>query len=82
MDREVLVSSINWNENSPGFNREVGVIIADEEVANYFQTAFEKDWNDSDPGTRGLMKTDNLKIVGLAIVILIIGILYIRKHLR
>jgi cardiolipin synthase len=79
---EVLVSSINWNENSPGFNREVGVIIEDEEAANYFQSAFEKDWNDADPGTRSLMKTDNLKFAGLAFVIIIIGVLYVRKHLR
>lgn len=81
-EREVLVSSINWNENSPGFNREVGVIIGDEEAANYFLSVFEKDWNDADPGPGSRTKTDYLKIAGLVIVVIIIGVLYIRKHLR
>ena len=79
---EVLLSSINWNENSPGFNREVGVIITDEEAANYFKSAFEKDWTKADPGTGSQMKPDNLKVACLVIVIIFIGVLYIRKHLR
>ncbi|MDZ7687848.1 MAG: phospholipase D-like domain-containing protein [Halobacteriales archaeon] len=40
-----LVSSINWNENSPTENREVGVVVHDEEVAGYFAEVFETDWD-------------------------------------
>jgi hypothetical protein len=41
----VLVSSINWNENSPKNNREVGVVVRDDDVASYFADVFETDWN-------------------------------------
>ena len=37
-DRKVLVSSINWNSNSPNFNREVGVIIDHPGVARVLST--------------------------------------------
>jgi len=39
----VLVSSINWNENSPRNNREIGV-IAEGPVADYFVGKFFTDW--------------------------------------
>ena len=40
-----LVSSINWNSNSPNFNREAGVIIDDPSIARYFRDVFEDDWS-------------------------------------
>ncbi|GAA5263428.1 phospholipase D-like domain-containing protein [Methanocalculus sp. MC3] len=40
----VLVSSINWNENSPMNNREAGVIIRHPDAAAYFLRIFEEDW--------------------------------------
>jgi phosphatidylserine/phosphatidylglycerophosphate/cardiolipin synthase-like enzyme len=40
----VLVSSINWNENSPMNNREAGVIIEDPDAAAYYLRVFEEDW--------------------------------------
>ena len=43
-DRRVLVSSINWNEASPSFNREAGVIVDDPGTAAYFAAAFDADW--------------------------------------
>jgi len=49
--RRVLVSSINWNSNSPNFNREAGVIIDHKGVAEYFTAVFEDDWS---PGVRSL----------------------------
>ena len=63
-DRYVLVSSINWNSNSPNFNREAGVIIDHPGVARYFLDVFEDDWNSmvKSPG----VKTDYLKIVVVA----------------
>jgi hypothetical protein len=36
----VLVSSINWSNNSPTNNREVGVIIDSPEVAEFFEDLF------------------------------------------
>jgi cardiolipin synthase A/B len=78
-DRYVLVSSINWNSNSPNFNREAGVIIDHPGVARYFLDVFEDDWNSmvKSPG----VKTDYLKIaaVGVILVILILFYYYRQK---
>ncbi len=41
--RLALVSSVNWNENSPMNNREVGVII-EGAPAEYFEEVFLYDW--------------------------------------
>lgn len=43
---KTLISSINWNRNSVTQNREVGVIIENEEVAEYFTKMFLWDWNE------------------------------------
>ena len=42
---EVLVSSINWGENSPTNNREAAVIVESEDIASYFTEIFMYDWN-------------------------------------
>ena len=44
-NRSVLVSSINWNENSVTRNREAGIIIESEEVARYYTEVFFYDWD-------------------------------------
>ena len=41
-----LISSINWNRNSVAQNREVGVIIENEAVAQYFTEIFYWDFNE------------------------------------
>lgn len=41
---KVVISSINWGENSVRNNREVGVVVENEEVARYFQQVFHHDW--------------------------------------
>ncbi len=63
----VLVSSINWNSNSPNFNREAGVIIDHPGVAAYFSQVFEDDWSPvvKSPG----IPVDYLKIA-LAVVVI------------
>jgi PKD repeat protein len=43
---KTLISSINWNRNSAAQNREVGVIIENEEVAEYFTELFFWDYNE------------------------------------
>jgi len=49
VDDMVLISSINWGENSVRNNREIGIIIENENVSNYFRNIFYYDWNYS-PG--------------------------------
>ncbi len=44
--REVLISSINWNEYSPTNNREAGIIIENEDVAEFYTDVFLYDWYD------------------------------------
>jgi len=49
VDRDVtFVGSINWNENSLSHNREVGLLIRSEEVADYFGSVFESDFDPDD----------------------------------
>lgn len=48
--RRVLVSSINWGHNSVFENREVGLVLDGAGVAGYFESVFERDWNQSAPG--------------------------------
>jgi phosphatidylserine/phosphatidylglycerophosphate/cardiolipin synthase-like enzyme len=79
-DKRVLVSSINWNTNSPNFNREAGVIIDHPGVANYFHTVFEDDW--SPRYTSPEIKTWDLKVaVALAIIGLLVVLYYHRRRL-
>lgn len=44
-NKSVLISSINWNYNSVMSNREVGIIIENNDVAKYYASAFFNDWN-------------------------------------
>ena len=48
-NKSVLIASINWNENSVTRNREAGIIIENEEVAQYYAEVFFYDWNLSSP---------------------------------
>jgi cardiolipin synthase len=76
--RSVLVSSINWNTNSPEFNREAGVIITQPEVAEYFGEVFEDDWECASeiPGSAG---PDVQKISIATGIVLVLILLYIRR---
>ncbi|MDH7516858.1 MAG: phospholipase D-like domain-containing protein [Candidatus Thermoplasmatota archaeon] len=44
-NKSVLISSVNWNENSVVRNREAGVIIENEAVAGYYVNVFFYDWD-------------------------------------
>jgi cardiolipin synthase len=79
-DKSVLVSSINWNTNSPNFNREAGVIIEHPAVARYFKDVFEDDWQPVRLKTS--QKLDYLKIAGLIAVILCLVIIYTWRQQR
>ena len=71
--RLVLISSINWNGNSPNFNREAGVILESPVLGAYYSSVFNEDWNRA--GTvSGPTGPDlaNLVIAGMVIVILLL----------
>ena len=44
---KVLISSINWSPQSLGTNREAGIIVASTDVATYYTTLFNFDWDRS-----------------------------------
>jgi len=44
-NKSVLISSINWNENSVTRNREVGIIIENDDIAKYYADVFSYDWD-------------------------------------
>jgi cardiolipin synthase A/B len=77
-DQYVLVSSINWNSNSPNFNREAGVIIDHPGVARYFLDVFEDDWNSR--AESPAVKTDYLKLVAVGVVFIILILLYYHRQ--
>jgi phosphatidylserine/phosphatidylglycerophosphate/cardiolipin synthase-like enzyme len=47
--QKTLVSSINWSENSPTDNREMGVIIDDAGIADFYTDIFYYDWYNGTP---------------------------------
>ena len=48
-NQSVLISSINWNENSFLNNREMGMIIDHPTIAEFYSTVFLSDWDLSEP---------------------------------
>jgi cardiolipin synthase len=77
-DERVLVSSINWNSNSPNFNREAGVIIDHPGAARYFREVFDDDWNPM--ASMAKQKTDYPKIAVVALVIVLLLVIYFRRR--
>ncbi|MDD1667077.1 MAG: phospholipase D-like domain-containing protein, partial [Methanomicrobiales archaeon] len=73
----VMISSINWNANSPNFNREAGVILESPALAAYYSSVFEEDWNRAGAGSSG---PDRMKLAGAAVVILLLVLLYLRRR--
>lgn len=47
--QKTLVSSINWSENSPANNRELGVIVDSPAIAEFYTDIFFYDWYDGAP---------------------------------
>lgn len=43
-DVRVLISSVNWTQNSPLSNRELAVVVEHPAVAAYFGAVFDRDW--------------------------------------
>ena len=83
-DRRVLVSSINWNEASPSFNREAGVIVDDPEAAAYFAAAFDADWETGGGGSAAIagrgIQWSRLGIAALVLVGIAVALLWRKRR--
>ena len=81
----VLISSVNWNENSPSFNREAAIIIESPEAGAYFSTVFTTDWEDAGPLPEDSAAPEDdtplrQKIAGGVILLLLIGYIIRRRR--
>lgn len=47
--QKTLISSINWSENSPANNREMGVIVENPDIADFYSDIFYYDWYNGNP---------------------------------
>ena len=74
----VLISSINWNDNSPDFNREAGVIVVHPDAAHYFAAAFDADWNAGGEAGNGA----DVRLVCAALIVLAFALLYAVRKIR
>ncbi len=79
-NKTVLISSINWNEQSVRKNREAGVLIENEEVAAYYATVFLSDWalESTKGGTTSFSWADYKYLMFIALVICITLVLIAR----
>jgi cardiolipin synthase len=73
-DEKVLISSINWNENSPRNNREVGIVVSGES-AGYFKDVFMYDWN----GETGFVADETILSIFIIMIIILIVLIAWRK---
>jgi len=71
-NKSVLISSINWNENSFMNNREAGIIVYNKNISKYFSEIFFYDWNLEKPITNSLFEDLNEKTDENTIYIVII----------
>jgi phosphatidylserine/phosphatidylglycerophosphate/cardiolipin synthase-like enzyme len=76
----VLVSSINWNEQSVRKNREAGVLITNQEVALYYASVFLSDWNLAPSKTKiqGFSWADYKYLLFIAVVVCVTIVLIAR----
>lgn len=80
VDRQlVLISSINWNGNSPNFNREAGVILESPALGGYYSSVFDEDWNRAGAGT-GSVGPDPVKLAVAGLVVVILLLLFLRRR--
>jgi cardiolipin synthase len=74
----VLISSINWNENSPNFNREAGIIVDHPGLGAYYTAVFEDDWNAAD---NKIGENDFVKTAAAGSVLILLLFLYIQRRM-
>jgi phosphatidylserine/phosphatidylglycerophosphate/cardiolipin synthase-like enzyme len=79
----VLISSINWNEQSIRKNREAGVLVTNQEVATYYATVFFSDWTLEPPTTKAsVFSWADYKYLVLIAVIVCITLVLIARDWR
>ncbi len=81
-NNSVLISSVNWNENSFKNNREVGLMITGD-VSKYFLGLFEQDWESSSfiPTTGKIIEESTNQIIYIVIFVCGLSVIYyILKH--
>ena len=76
---KTLISSINWNENSVRNNREMGIIVDNKEVGEYFTKIFNYDWNLSE-STKEEKMSENY--AGAITIIAVFGIAFLLIYLH
>ncbi len=78
--RKVLISSINWNANSPVFNREAAVIVDHPGVGEYFSSVFESDWGHA--GGEGMTRNapDPVKLIAAATIVVTLTIIFLYRR--
>jgi phosphatidylserine/phosphatidylglycerophosphate/cardiolipin synthase-like enzyme len=77
--QRVLISSINWNKHSPTYNREIGIIIENPELAAYYTEVFLYDWNLGITETESSKTIINFLIVAVMILLAVSMIYLIKK---
>ena len=77
--RIVMISSINWNANSPNFNREAGVILEDPSLGGYFSSVFDEDWNRAGAGG-GTEGPDMVKLAVTGFMTIILFVFYLKRR--
>ncbi|MCQ8893397.1 MAG: phospholipase D-like domain-containing protein [Methanolinea sp.] len=79
--KKTLIGSINWNRNSPTFNREAAVIVDHPGVGAYFTTVFDNDWTAAGKGgPRPGPDLQKIAIALAAIVAIVILFRYGKKR--
>jgi phosphatidylserine/phosphatidylglycerophosphate/cardiolipin synthase-like enzyme len=73
VDETVVVGSLNWNAASARENREVALALSGGTVADYYRTAFERDWR----GRRGLPPAGLALAAALAVGV---ALAYLRRR--
>jgi len=79
----VVITSLNWNANSI-YNREAGVIVANEDVASFYEDVFFHDWNISvkrEPEGGAVSKERTapgikLKVLGVAVTLILAFVIF------
>ena len=77
--QRVLISSINWNKHSPTYNREIGIIIENPELAAYYTEVFLYDWNLGQTETNSSKTIINPLIVAV-MILLAASMIYLIKQ--
>ncbi len=79
----VLISSINWNEQSVRKNREAGLLVNSEEVATYYATVFLSDWNlEASKTDTSFFSWADYKYLVLIAVVVCITLVFIARDWR